>query len=391
MRKKKELPKVEPVHLKPLWGMKPGVWLTILYALILVLFIFLAGILPDLAHGFERVYFTSDSNRVAVYIDSKYAGGTPFSTKVASGSHTVVWSVNGVEIDRSELEVGHPVFFNWLFTRTRKVCSSAVLNTQACQALTAEFFSDLARYSAISSYDSVFRYPGLYTDYVKTVLPSGLLSADVLRLSALFATTDEMISDAENAFSLAGVSFDFSTLKEVPVNTASGVIRNETSLSAGSAEIAGWNINSSFCISQTPVSESLWQKFVSENPQWAKSSVTDSYYMADVGSSASKAVRNVSWKAALAFCNWLSELTGKNVRLPSEAEWEAAGLSDAGLWEMTGTYYVPRTTGDNSAIQKLLASYGIDCEITVRRSSKTRGAAPQNLCSDYMGFRIVWD
>lgn len=37
-----------------------------------------------------------------------------------------------------------------------------------------------------------------------------------------------------------------------------------------------------------------------------------------------KPVGNISWNDAVAYCNWLSKLTGKVYRLPTEAEWEFA-------------------------------------------------------------------
>jgi formylglycine-generating enzyme len=37
-----------------------------------------------------------------------------------------------------------------------------------------------------------------------------------------------------------------------------------------------------------------------------------------------KPVGNISWDDAVAYCNWLSKVTGKKFRLPTEAEWEFA-------------------------------------------------------------------
>lgn len=54
-------------------------------------------------------------------------------------------------------------------------------------------------------------------------------------------------------------------------------------------------------------------------------------------------VKHVSWYDAVAYCEWLSEKTGKHYRLPTEAEWEyacRAGTTTKYFWgeEMDGSY-----------------------------------------------------
>jgi formylglycine-generating enzyme required for sulfatase activity len=58
-------------------------------------------------------------------------------------------------------------------------------------------------------------------------------------------------------------------------------------------------------------------------------------------------VVNVNWNDAKQFCEWVSKVTGKEWRLPTNAEWEAAVGTMKYAW---GEYYPPKWDDGNYAI-----------------------------------------
>ena len=68
---------------------------------------------------------------------------------------------------------------------------------------------------------------------------------------------------------------------------------------------------SSYSIGQTEVTQALWQAVMGSNP---------SSFTGDL----QRPVERVSWNDCQTFINKLNELTGKQFRLPTEAEWEYA-------------------------------------------------------------------
>ena len=74
---------------------------------------------------------------------------------------------------------------------------------------------------------------------------------------------------------------------------------------------------SSFSIGQTEVTQKLWQAVMGNNPSTFSSS--NGY-----ASSVNRPLENVSWYDCQQFITKLNQMTGKNFRLPTEAEWEFA-------------------------------------------------------------------
>lgn len=427
--KKKELPKVEPVHLKEHFGMKPGKWLTILYAAAFLLLIFLVCFLPGIVNGSKRVTFTSAAYNSAVYIDGSYAGGTPFTKTVSSGDHEIVYTVNGCEIDRFTVHVGHPVFLTWLVPRKQSVESTASLTDAAFKAVSKEFLTDTAAYSAVLNYDNIYNYPPLFENYAKSISTYSSDAKDILDLACLFITTEEMKADAEKAASLSGLTLDTSIktpATEGKVSTPSSVRSTEL------YSITGYSIGNDFSISRNEITEAQYVQFIKEVPYWSADNIetliadnkADKYYLADINTnnpSETRPVRNISYYSALAYCSWLSSKTGKEVSLPTENQWiEAALVSDqtyqrtlvsastedtvvsmfGGVWELTSSPYIPGARFSHETAQGFLAT-GAEAEVVVKGGSLVNGNSgitvwgagtwPLNTCSDYLGFRIIWN
>ncbi|MDD6493843.1 MAG: SUMF1/EgtB/PvdO family nonheme iron enzyme [Bacteroidales bacterium] len=74
-------------------------------------------------------------------------------------------------------------------------------------------------------------------------------------------------------------------------------------------------LTKAFYISQTEVTQGLWEKVMGNNP---------SAYKGDGDEGENLPVTNVTWDDCQRFVKKLSAMTGKTFRLPTEAEWEFA-------------------------------------------------------------------
>ncbi|PSB05200.1 bifunctional serine/threonine-protein kinase/formylglycine-generating enzyme family protein [Merismopedia glauca] len=91
-----------------------------------------------------------------------------------------------------------------------------------------------------------------------------------------------------------------------------------------------------FCMGKYPVTQEQFEAVMNYNPSRLKFHPNNDLFAGIFGifvgnnssrfqgNSQKKSVENVSWHEANEFCRKLSEKTGKNYRLPSEAEWEYA-------------------------------------------------------------------
>ena len=84
---------------------------------------------------------------------------------------------------------------------------------------------------------------------------------------------------------------------------------------------------SSYSIGRTEVTQELWLAVMGSNPSWFNgtgNSSVGSSHSENYGTNLQRPVESVSWDDCQEFINTLNQLTGKNFRLPTEAEWEYA-------------------------------------------------------------------
>jgi iron(II)-dependent oxidoreductase len=108
------------VVLKPFLGMSPGLYLTILYALLILFVLFMLLFYKGLRDGGEYLRVTTFPPGASVQVDGRYVGSSPCEALVKQGNHTV--TVSKPHFDEVVLEDAfRGPLFGTLFVRPRRV------------------------------------------------------------------------------------------------------------------------------------------------------------------------------------------------------------------------------------------------------------------------------
>ena len=105
------------VRLRPIAGVAPGTYLTLLYGVALVALLFLVAVYPGLRFNGSLLTFSSSPPGAAVYLDGRFAGTTPVTTRAAAGRRTVLLSKEHFQPREEQLEVGGRLLLSWPFPR----------------------------------------------------------------------------------------------------------------------------------------------------------------------------------------------------------------------------------------------------------------------------------
>lgn len=160
MKKRKkslEIPETEPVKLKPLFGMQPGKYLTILYAFILLVLLFFLLVFPGLRKHGSKLSITSLPDGAAVYIDDTYRASTPCELFLPSGEHSIRVEKPFFSPHIETIEIPGRLFASILFPKKLKY--EAQMEVENLPAYLNWRFSQAANWSLVGAFYERYPYP----------------------------------------------------------------------------------------------------------------------------------------------------------------------------------------------------------------------------------------
>ncbi len=142
-----------------------------------------------------------------------------------------------------------------------------------------------------------------------------------------------------------------------------------------------------FFMGKYPITQAQWRAIASRTDLKVERDLdTNPAYFKDLEDSDRRPVEQVSWYGAVEFCQRLSKQTGKEYRLPSEAEWEYACRS-----ETTTPFHFGETITGKLANYCANETYASEPKGEYRRQTTPVGQFPPNAFGLYDMHGNVWE
>jgi formylglycine-generating enzyme required for sulfatase activity len=190
----------DQVRLKPILGLRPGVYLTIICSFVLLLILFLVLLRPGLVRPGAMVVFTSEPSGAALRMDDLYIGSSPCRVFVPRGSHVFEVVMPGFTELRLEHDIPSRLFASALFPRRYNL--SVTLNAPDPAAVVAASAFDYASWSFMGEPTAIWQIPLSLSEGVyragNTEASFGIVAA-----AARFAVTRAALRDLVRAQTLA--------------------------------------------------------------------------------------------------------------------------------------------------------------------------------------------
>ena len=418
------------VKLKPFFGIKPGIYLTIIYSIIVLLALFLILIFPGLKNNGVKVSVETIPAGAAVYVDNVYKGSSPvtFFTKKGESQFKIEKKYFGT-IHFTDT-IGGRIVGSLFFPKKISMSKNVILTNP--EGFLSQRFTELSSFALIEDYYDHYQMPHLISKTVREFMEGSTDKNSIQLYNFLYAMrvnlgSPEMVEDYIRAVKLLvssdsnknittkadlEVLFDFfkkennssglmlSIIKAytkedqkpiieslssfIDINTELNTIINnyQNNKKLSKPKLPGKKINinglnfigvssgfyfsgsnipenpeklmdnitlssfphtekiNEFYILDREITRGEYSLFLNENSTWKLDNikyllenklVNENYLAFQDMTFQSAPIANISWYAAKAYCAWLeSKLPGDiatySIKLPSEAEWEAAAI-----------------------------------------------------------------
>jgi iron(II)-dependent oxidoreductase len=384
------------VRLVPFLGIEPGHWLAGFYAFGIAALLFAFLLLPGIVKNGSLLIVDSKPRGSAVFLDGAHVGATPCEVFAARGDHLIVVSRPSFISTERRIAVGGRLFGSIMFPRRQKI--DATLSTADSLQAIRRAFADYSAWSLAGRPSATYQYPLVLSESILALSETGNTAAlprsdlPALISSALASAPGEhaardairasFLAAAGGAPSPLGLVAGLEALAEAVGNNPAigpwleivlpqtarerlvnmdGVAalrrRNEapairsstatavagTPLRIGGIEFRPVPAGDMIAKGETPEGVSVPYK----TDMLIAAGKADAAYLADWNDAMNQdlPVTGISWKAASAFCTWLSSRApdGYTVELPSETMWERAAFlgTDSG----SATLFAPDRRG----------------------------------------------
>jgi len=423
------------VKLKPIFGIRPGIYLAVLYSLVLLMIVFFLFIFPGIKNPGAILTVKTEPAGAAIRVNDVYMGLAGSRIFVSKGTHTIEAVMPGFESKSAVHTIPGSGRYKTEFT----------LETSDPAAAFAVYAADFATWTFIGEPTAAWQIPMSLSDGAYRVGPyADRYNEELLEIwktAVRFTVTRAALRDvirskilldnhgnAPAVPALLGSIFDILTfLSQNPgcINQLCDLLPTEAqsillnyidipqnpSLNTGRSgfrrqNIAGLTFTeaNNFFISENHVSRSIFDTFLNQNPQWEEH-LTE-YFSQEITVSPSafinrSSITGITWYAADAFCKWLSlrlpvSMSGMEVRLPTEAEWDFAVLNgiisaETSGWEWCSDPYAPLqflTVSAEAARAVGSPEYSLRGRPSLQ-SEITRASLPPDLSSPFVTFRPV--
>lgn len=432
----------DEVKLKSFIGIRPGVWLTALYSVILAAILFLLLFFPGLMNPGSLLNVKTEPKGAAIRINDTYMGVSQSGIFVPKGIHTVEAVLPGFNAENAVLDIRGRVFASLFFPHREKI--EFTLKVSNPDSAFAQAALDYASWSFGGEPTVSWQIPLSLSEAAYRIGPMKTPQTDEILIAASrFTVTRAALRDIVRAKILldnkgispspVGLLGSFSDiivfLSENHGSSAwlSGLLPPESS---SLIKASAWNNTpqpasypaslpaanrfqlrncsflqlDGFWICENPVSRSSFEIFLDENPEW-KSGFTD-YFKDNISLyspefSSGDIISGITWHTAEAFCKWLTKslpasMASMEVRLPLEAEWEYAAKSginsmENAVWEWCADPFAPLQFIKVSpmAVQAAGSPERLLRGKPSPSAEQTRASLPPELSSPFVTFRPV--